>query len=361
MGLHWGAPALRSLMTEDMWARIQSVQVDPSQPTARKDALNFMNAQSGETMAVIPVQNFYRLRRRKLRGLLVEDLDICYGKTLCAISYSSDGERATASFNDGSSISANLIVGTDGARSTLRRLVLGPKSGAIRRLPFSATFVQARFPAGKARFLRTFHPLYIAGINPEGFFSLLGIHDAPDPRDPECWTFFFYISWPSSLKEQEDTAHWSNAQRLQQVKGFAQSFTDPFRSAFEWLSDDHPVWCMGLSDFDPGAEAHRWDSHGGRVTVAGDAAHAMTYQRGQGLNHSVTDAAKLVEAVDAFALGKTSRQAAIASYEEEMIERAGGEVRLSTMNTEVLHNWRKVLQSPVLTSGMVRSQGNRSA
>lgn len=361
MGLHWGAPALRSLMTEDMWARIQSVQVDPSQPTARKDGLNFMNAQSGETMAVIPVQNFYRLRRRKLWGLLVEDLDICYGKTLCAISYSSDGERATASFDDGSSISANLIVGTDGARSTLRRLVLGPKSGAIRRLPFSATFVQARFPAGKARFLRTFHPLYIAGINPEGFFSFLGIHDAPDPRDPECWTFFFYISWPSSLKEQEDTAHWSNAQRLQQVKGFAQSFTDPFRSAFEWLSDDHPVWCMGLSDFDPGAEAHRWDSHGGRVTVAADAAHAMTYQRGQGLNNSVTDAAKLVEAVDAFALGKTSRQAAIASYEEEMIERAGGEVRLSMMNTEMLHNWRKVLQSPVLTSGMVRPQGNRSA
>lgn len=352
MGLHWGASALRSLMTEDMWARIQSVQVDPSQPTASKDALNFMNGQSGETMAVIPVQNFYRLRRRKLRGLLSEGLDIRYGKNLRAIKYSSDGKRVKATFQDGSTMSARLIVGTDGARSTLRQLVLGPKSGAIRRLPFSATFVQARFKPDQARYLRKFHPLYIAGINPAGFFSFFGMHDAPDPDRPEQWTFFFYISWPSSLEEQDDTASWSNAKRLKQVKEFAKSFTDPFRSAFEWLGNDHPVWYMGLTDFDPGADGHRWDSHGGRVTVAGDAAHAMTYQRGQGLNHSITDAAQLTEAVKMFVSEKKSQQAAIAAYEEEMIARAGGEVRLSTVNTEMLHNWAKVLQSPVLTSGM---------
>lgn len=348
-------------MTEDMWARILSVQVDPSQPPSPKDALNFVNGQSGETMAVIPVQNFYRLRRRKLRELLAEGLDVSYGKTLCSISYSSDGKTATASFEDGSSISANLIVGTDGARSTLRRLELGPEFGGIRPLPYCATFIQARYTAEQARYLRKFHPLYIAGINPAGFFSFLGMHDAPDPNDPEQWTFFCYISWRSSLEEQETTAHWTNAQRLQQVKGLAKSFANPFRSAFEWLDDDHPVWYMGLSDFDPGAEGHRWDTHGGRVTMAGDAAHAMTYQRGQGLNHSVTDAANLAEAVRAFVKGEKSPQAAIASYEEEMIERAGGEVRLSTMNTEMLHDWKKVLQSPVLTSGMVSSKDSGRA
>lgn len=352
MGLHWGARALRSLISEDMWARIQFAQVDPTQPTANEDVLNFLNAQSGETMTVIPVQNFYRLRRRKLRGLLAEGLDIRYGKNLRAIHYSRDGRHATASFEDGSSISANLIVGTDGARSTLRQLVLGPKSGVLRRLPYSATFVQARFAAEQARFLRKFHPLYIAGINPAGLFSFLGMHDAPDPDNPESWTFFFYISWPSSLKEQDETVNWTNGQRLQQVKGFARSFADPFRSAFDWLEDDHPVWYMGLTEFDPGTEEHRWDSHGGRVTVAGDAAHAMTYQRGQGLNHSITDAASLTDAVRDFVSGKASQESAIASYEEEMVDRAGGEVRLSTLNTEMLHNWKKVLQSPVLTSGM---------
>ena len=86
--------------------------------------------------------------------------------------------------------------------------------------------------------------------------------------------------------------------------------------------------------------------------MAGDAAHAMTYQRGQGLNHSVTDAAKLTEAVQQFVSGKTTRAEAISSYEEEMVARAGGEVRLSTMNTGMLHNWQKVQESPIMRSGM---------
>lgn len=93
--------------------------------------------------------------------------------------------------------------------------------------------------------------------------------------------------------------------------------------------------------------------------MAGDAAHAMTYQRGQGLNHSITDAAKLAEAVKQFASGKASQADTISSYEEEMIARAGGEVRISTVNTAMLHNWEKVQQSPVMRSGMTPQQQQR--
>lgn len=111
---------------------------------------------------------------------------------------------------------------------------------------------------------------------------------------------------------------------------------------------------MGLSDFDPGASDHRWDNHDGRATMAGDAAHAMTYQRGQGLNHSINDAAQLTQAIQKFVSGKASRADAIAAYEQEMIARAGGEVRLSTVNTEMLHNWQKVQESPIMQAGMTR-------
>lgn len=85
----------------------------------------------------------------------------------------------------------------------------------------------------------------------------------------------------------------------------------------------------------------------------------MTYQRGQGLNHSVTDAAKLFEAIKQWMTNESPQAAAISSYEEEMIARAGGEVRLSTTNTEMLQNWQKVLQSPVLTSGMKQNQAGK--
>ncbi|KAL4742678.1 hypothetical protein BDV11DRAFT_167073 [Aspergillus similis] len=355
MGLHWGAESLRSLMPDAMWSRIQSIQVDPSTPTAESDCLKFLNGATGQVMTTVPAKKFYRLRRRKLRHLLAEDLDIRWNHRITAIDYSGDGKHATAYFDGQTSVTASLIVGADGARSTVRELLLGPQDGRIRTVPYCATWVQARYTAEQARFLRTFHPLYIAAINPAGFFSFFGLHDASDP-DPSTWTFFFYISWHSPLEEQEATKDWSNAQRLAQAKQFAQHFTDPWKSAFEWLPDDQEVWYMSLTDFDPGLDEHRWDNHDGRVTLAGDAAHAMTYQRGQGLNHSVTDAGKLAIAIGEFVSGAKKRGDAIAEYEKEMIERAGGEVRMSTTNTEMVHNWEKVLESPVMTSGMTKVQ-----
>ncbi|KAL2867223.1 FAD-dependent oxidoreductase [Aspergillus lucknowensis] len=356
MGLHWGAESLKAVIPDEMWSRIQTTQVDPFSPTAAEDVLKFLNGQSGEILTAVPANNFYRLRRRKLRALLAEGLDVRYGMKLEQIEYAKDGKYATAFFRNGPSITASLIVGTDGARSATRRLLLGPELGSIRTLPYCATFVQARFTAEQARFLRQFHPLYLASINPAGYFAFFGMHDAPDPKRPETWTFFFYISWHSPLEEQKATSSWTNAQRLKQVKEFATKFTDPWKSAFAWIPDDHEVWYMSLTDFDPGAEGHRWDSHDGRVTLAGDAAHAMTYQRGQGLNHSVTDAAKLVVAIQEFFSGRKARGDAIRKYEEEMISRAGGEVRMSTTNTEMVHDWQKVLASPIMTQGMTKVQ-----
>ncbi|KAL3473262.1 hypothetical protein BJX99DRAFT_272408 [Aspergillus californicus] len=361
MGLHWGADSLRSLMPEEMWARIQSTQVDPSTPTTQTDAIRFLNGRSGELMASIPANNFYRLRRRKLRGLLAEGLDIRFGRRLVGIEYT-DGD-AVAVFEDGGRILAGLIVGTDGARSVTRETLLRSDSdgdGLIRTLPYCATFIQARYTAEQARFLRQFHPLYLASINPAGYFSFFGLHDVEDPERPETWTFFFYISWHSPLEEQEATSGWTGAQRLAQVKEFSKEFADPWKSAYEWLPDDQEVWYMSLTDFDPGAQGHRWDNHDGRVTLAGDAAHAMTYQRGQGLNHSVTDAGQLANSIQAFVSGEKTRAEAITEYEEEMITRAGGEVRMSTTNTEMVHDWQKVLKSPLMTSGMTKVQDIRN-
>jgi 2-polyprenyl-6-methoxyphenol hydroxylase-like FAD-dependent oxidoreductase len=80
----------------------------------------------------------------------------------------------------------------------------------------------------------------------------------------------------------------------------------------------------------------------------------MTYQRGQGLNHSVTDAGKLVEAIMRIQDGD-DRQEAIQAFEDEMITRGGSEVRDGTANTTMLHDWEKVKQSPLFTRGMKKT------
>ncbi|KAL5356162.1 FAD binding domain-containing protein [Aspergillus floccosus] len=341
MGLHWGAGPLESLIPKDRWA-------------PEHDFMNFLNGETGEQMGAIPANKFYRLRRRKLRGLLAPGLDVHYGQRLHDIKYLDDGERVTAILTDGKRITARLIVGADGSRSDTRNILLSPDAAAVRQLPYCATFIQARFSTEHAVFLRSFHPLFLAAPHPAGYMAFFGMHDAEDSLRPETWMFFFYISWHSTHEEQARTAEWTNAQRLQQAKGFAKLFVDPWKSAYEWLPDDHQVWYMNLTDFDPREPQHRWDSRGGRVTLAGDAAHAMTYQRGQGLNHSFTDAMKLTEAIEAFA----SQLSAIAEYEDEMISRSGAEVALSTLNTGMVHDWEKVLKSPVMTSGMKRTQGD---
>ncbi len=43
---------------------------------------------------------------------------------------------------------------------------------------------------------------------------------------------------------------------------------------------------------------------------------------------------------------------AITKYEVEMKERAGEEVKMSVMNTTMLHDWDKVMASPVMTKGL---------
>jgi 2-polyprenyl-6-methoxyphenol hydroxylase-like FAD-dependent oxidoreductase len=352
MGLHWGAPVLKSLLPDEAWERVQTVQVDPTVPTKALDKLAFLNSKTGEEMGAAEIDNFYRLKRSKLRAMLAENVDIKFGKMLANIEDSQDGNTITAKFEDGTLAKGMLIVGADGARSVTRQIAVGTDAAFSRRIPFAATFVQASFTREQAIRLRSWHSLYLGGIHPKGLFSFFGIQDASDSTRPESWVFFFYISWPSSLEEQENTANWTNEQRLTQAKELAKEYADPWKSAYQWLADDHPVWYMGMSDWDPGAEDHRWNNHEGRVTLAGDAAHTMTYQRGQGLNHSISDAAKLVQAVKSILNGSKEQKDAIAEYEKEMIERAGTEVRMSTHNTGMLHDWDRALQSPVMRKGL---------
>lgn len=311
-----------------------------------------MNGQSGETLSSIPIKSLYQFSRRKLRALLAEGLDIQFHKKLKSIEYSKDEKWTTSLFEDGTSIVSKLVIGADGAHSTVRQLLLGLDQSAVRHLPYCATFVQAQFPPQKAQFLRSFFSLYLAGVHPSNKYGFFGMQDGADPKHPETWTFFFYISWPSPVKEQNQTANWSNTQRLRQVKELAKDFTDPWKSAFSWLPDEHDVWHICLTDFDLAAEKHRWNNHEGRVTLAGDAAHAMTTQRGQGLNHSMTDAANLCKAIKHVMAGTGALDREIKSYELEMVARAGEEVRVSALNTEMLHNWNMALGSPMLMSGL---------
>ncbi|KAH7310064.1 hypothetical protein BKA65DRAFT_169434 [Rhexocercosporidium sp. MPI-PUGE-AT-0058] len=354
MGLHWAVPTLQSLIPESASAQLQSVQVDPNTPTKLIDNLTFLNGATGNIMSAPEIPNFHRLRRSKLRNLLSKDLDVRWNKRLKDMFFEHNGDSVTAVFEDGEHITGRLVIGADGARSTVRSILLGPEIAASTRLPYSATFVQAKFKSEQALFLRSFHPLYIAAPHPNGYFAFFGLQDAPEMDKPEDWTFFFYISWKSSIEQQdEERKSFGNKERLAQVKEKSKAYCEPWKSAFEWVPEDQAAWYFDLTVWDPSLAEHHWENKNGRVTLTGDAAHPMTYQRGQGLNHSITDAGRLVGSLTSAALSQAS---AIEKYEAEMKARAGEEVRLSVMNTTMLHNWTKVLESPVMRSGLSKNR-----
>ena len=67
--------------------------------------------------------------------------------------------------------------------------------------------------------------------------------------------------------------------------------------------------------------------------------------RGLGGNHSIQDALTKIE------VGNTSRAQEIAGY-EEMIQRTREEVRLSVESALTIHDWERLLESPVMKHGM---------
>lgn len=241
--------------------------------------MKFYNGETGEQIGAAVIPDLHRIRRSKLRALLAEGIPIQYSKTLSAIKFSENDTAVIAHFEDGSSAAGAILIGADGTRSKVRHILLGPEKAALETLEYAASMIQAKYTAEQVMFLRSLHPLLQASIHPAGLFSYLGLHSAPDPNDPENWIMNHYISWHCTLAEQENVKDWSNEEQLVHLKGLAENFADPFRSAFTWLKDDQQVWYSPLKQWDPSLLEHQWDNHDGRVTLAGDAAHPMTFRK----------------------------------------------------------------------------------
>jgi hypothetical protein len=74
-------------------------------------------------------------------------------------------------------------------------------------------------------------------------------------------------------------------------------------------------------------------------------------ERGQGMNHGIADATVLVKELAAAKTGSKSVQSAVDAYQNEMVARAGEEVALGVVNTEMLHDWSRFSQSPLMARG----------
>ncbi|OBT63336.1 hypothetical protein VE03_07263 [Pseudogymnoascus sp. 23342-1-I1] len=343
MSIQWGIPLLRQCLPEALFDRLQSSAAnDPYFTPPDPGVLPTLNGKTGELLKEVPLLRMIRVSRRKFRSLCAEGISVEYGKTLRDVVYDDDKDTVTAFFGDSSQAVGSLLVGADGAHSVVRTCIFGVEKARASSVPYSALNLCVKYnDAEKARFVRQIHPIMSMAIHPDGHWLWISIQDVPDPNDPATWSFQLQMT---SHKGQDDVTSLAN------LKKKAETFAEPFRSANLWIPEGTAIRENKLSYWIPVP----WDDRNARITLAGDAAHPMTFQRGQGMNHGIADAASLVTKLKSALTDHSNVKDAVRAYNTEMIERAGDEVATSKVNTEMLHDWSRMMDSAIMQRGGYR-------
>ena len=90
-----------------------------------------------------------------------------YGYELTGLEYSVDGKEVIATFKNGETVKGSVIVGSDGPRSKVREIALGPEKADITPLEIMHSNVAVKYKdAEKAKFVRSVHPICSMGCHP---------------------------------------------------------------------------------------------------------------------------------------------------------------------------------------------------
>lgn len=169
---------------------------------------------------------------------------------------------------------------------------MGPEKAQLQPSPVVATAVIAKLPAACVEAFIKLHHRSTIIIHPDGIYTWLGgelsfifrtwdtlmtkltrasqVHDAHDKKSLDDWEFMFISSW-----SQEEAVHLEGDEILKDLKRRGETFSEPFRSFFRGIPDGTKSWHSRLSYWEPVP----WDNRGGLVTLAGDAAHSMTFRK----------------------------------------------------------------------------------
>ncbi|HEY1510157.1 MAG TPA: FAD-dependent monooxygenase [Solirubrobacteraceae bacterium] len=192
----------------------------------------------------------------------------------CA-SVESDGDVATARFDDGSEIEADLIIGADGIHSRVRAALFGPDdpkfTGKICYRSVVRTDAIEGEPAAtdQAQWLGPHGTIVLYPLRGEELINVVCHYDDEHYR---------HESWINECDRQEV---------LDRYAGWHESLLRVFEAGDTWYK-----WA--LYDRDP---IPRWMKN--RIAILGDAAHPMLPYLGQGACQAIEDGAVLATALAA--------------------------------------------------------------
>ncbi|KAH7323464.1 FAD-binding domain-containing protein [Rhexocercosporidium sp. MPI-PUGE-AT-0058] len=348
--IHWALPALRTCLSPELYERLATIQVDPQQGIRDTGRFLFLDLATAEPVYQIPPSERLRVNRLKLRALLAEGVDVRWGKY--AVGFDADidgGEGVKVVFSDGTSAIGSVLIGADGSGSKIRRVLLGESVGKLNQLPVRFMGVTVRLTPEEVEPLRSIDPLLFQGSHREtGTFLWYSTLSTPEVNGSSSGEAYYEgqlnISW--IVRSEDDEVPTGNQERIMKMKSMAKVFEARLRKVVEDIPDDSAVLEIKLQDW----PTVKWPNFDGKLTLVGDAAHAMTMYRGEAANHGFTDAARLSEQLIAMYRGEISQKNGIEEFEAEMMPRTHDAVLLSRQACLDAHDLNKLKPESPLVS-----------
>jgi 2-polyprenyl-6-methoxyphenol hydroxylase-like FAD-dependent oxidoreductase len=326
-----GGEALRRCLPEDLfelYAQTSRKTYDRRESVVLNDQLGELSSQPHLGPPNDGDRPHTGVHRRTLRAILRARLGDSFHPGKAVTGYQETPDKVTVTLADGTTAEGDVLVGADGIRSAVRRQKLPETTvidagirglGVYGRTPLTPELA-AQLPPhlfegvliaadrkGSRLLIAVYRPRHSAPeaaakiapdvtLEPVGDYVMISCSVPPGTEIPPTgqWT----DDTPAMLRDAMLAAieGWHPAARaLVQNVDLASIFVIPFG-----FLEPAPPWAPS------------------RVTLAGDAAHAMLPTLGMGANLALRDAASLLDELDAAARGETSLVQGIGTYEQQM-------------------------------------------
>lgn len=265
------------MLPKDTLSRIQEVHVDPD--VARNDRGNslFINPETGDPKFMILPNLRWRVNCEGMRRALLHGIEehVHWGRRVGVLKVPLDENLVRLVFDGHETVTGRLVVGVEGSRSMVQQV---PRPVAFNNAPHGINFTGVAvdvFP-DEIKPLRDMDPLLFQGYHPPTgaffWFSMLEmphVNGTANTKD-ERYRAQICMSWQE--RRPEGKVATTDEGRLANMKQRAQGFVSFLQQAVDWIPSGIPATESKLADW----ECLDWGNHGGRVTLARDAAHAMT-------------------------------------------------------------------------------------
>lgn len=331
-----GMKALAALLTSEQMDRLSSAKVadvGDGFTCANEKMEPFFSVPQGQDAAV-------QFLRSEMRCILSEGIDIKWNKRL--VKFEDKGDQVVAFFEDGSHVTGDLLVGCDGGGSIVSGFLphaYGNRFGSIPKVVDSNRAILG------GQIDRTPEWDELLPLNKTGLVCFLGPHShymgvCFSERADRSPTVF----WAFSEEIEDRNAPWyqfDQGQILAHCKQLMEN--EPWHENLKKLISDTPAeailapWLVRTTQF---PDSDRFPMvPTGRITLLGDAAHAMPTEKGLGGNHVLEDA-RLLSALLAAAQNPIDWPGVIEKYEREMFARAKAAVQESESAAEYFRSLR---------------------